>query len=94
MSRTLYALLFIATIGLSEKNAIAKYGKSKIKIYQSRFIPLYYALHDSNKTSVYMKLITIGVEEKIIGCHMIGLHTDEILQGFVDNFTYFILSYR
>ncbi len=72
----------VATIGLSEKDAIEKYGKRHIKIYQSRFIPLYYALHDNNKIPVYMKLITLGDQEKIIGCHLIGLHTDEILQGF------------
>jgi len=29
-----------------------------------------------------MKLIVLGEEEKIIGCHVIGLGADEMLQGF------------
>ena len=29
-----------------------------------------------------MKLITLKESEKIIGCHLIGLGADEILQGF------------
>jgi glutathione reductase (NADPH) len=29
-----------------------------------------------------MKLITIGDEEKVVGCHAIGEGADEMLQGF------------
>jgi glutathione reductase (NADPH) len=29
-----------------------------------------------------MKLITVGEEEKIVGCHVIGEGADEMLQGF------------
>lgn len=29
-----------------------------------------------------MKLVTIGVQEKIVGCHIIGHGADEMLQGF------------
>ena len=29
-----------------------------------------------------MKLIVLGEEEKVIGCHVIGLGADEMLQGF------------
>jgi glutathione reductase (NADPH) len=29
-----------------------------------------------------MKLITVGPEEKIVGCHVIGPGADEMLQGF------------
>jgi glutathione reductase (NADPH) len=29
-----------------------------------------------------MKLITVGANEKVIGCHIIGLGADEMLQGF------------
>jgi glutathione reductase (NADPH) len=29
-----------------------------------------------------MKLVTVGKEERIVGCHMIGDNVDEILQGF------------
>ena len=29
-----------------------------------------------------MKLITVGDEERIVGCHVIGPGADEMLQGF------------
>jgi glutathione reductase (NADPH) len=71
----------IGTVGLTEEDAIKQYGKEQIKIYQTRFTPLYYALSD-NKIPTVMKLITLGTEEKIIGLHVLGLGADEMLQGF------------
>jgi len=29
-----------------------------------------------------MKLVTLGREERVIGCHIVGLGADEMLQGF------------
>ena len=29
-----------------------------------------------------MKLITVGKDEKVIGCHIVGDFADEIIQGF------------
>ena len=34
------------------------------------------------KPKTAMKLVTVGAEEKIVGCHLIGLGADEMLQGF------------
>lgn len=71
----------IATIGLSEKDALEKYGPDQIKVYQSKFTPMYFALNDYRQKCV-MKLICYGKEEKIVGLHGIGLGVDEMLQGF------------
>lgn len=71
----------IGTIGLSEKDAIAKYGKDDIKVYKSRFTALYAAISGFRVPTV-MKLVVQGKNEKVIGCHMIGLNVDEMLQGF------------
>jgi len=70
----------IATIGITEDEARETYGDA-VKIYQTRFTPMYYAF-SSEKPKTIMKLICMGREEKIIGCHMIGMHVDEMLQGF------------
>lgn len=69
------------SVGLSEQEAIEKYGKNKIRIYQTRFIPMYDAL-SIDKTPTAMKLVTLGKKEKIIGLHVIGYGADEMLQGF------------
>lgn len=71
----------IATIGLSEEAAIAKYGEEEIKVYRSRFTPMYFALNDYRQ-KCEMKLVCLGKEEKIIGLHGIGIGVDEMLQGF------------
>ena len=71
----------IATIGLTEEAAIERYGKDQIKIYRSRFTPMYFALSDYRQ-KCEMKLICLGDEEKIIGLHGIGVGVDEMLQGF------------
>ncbi|OQO69718.1 glutathione-disulfide reductase [Enterococcus villorum] len=71
----------IATIGLSEEEAIEKYGSERIKIYRSRFTPMYFALNDYRQ-KCEMKLICVDEEEKIVGLHAIGVGVDEMLQGF------------
>ena len=36
----------------------------------------------TRKPRTEMKLICVGAEEKIVGCHILGLGADEMLQGF------------
>lgn len=71
----------IGTVGLTEDEARAKYGNDAVKIYRSRFNPMMYALGE-HKQPATMKLITVGDDEKIVGCHTIGDGSDEMLQGF------------
>lgn len=71
----------IGTIGLSEKQANDKYGAENVKVYKSRFTNLYCAISGHRMPTV-MKLVVTGDNEKVIGCHMIGLNVDEMLQGF------------
>jgi glutathione reductase (NADPH) len=70
----------IGSVGLSESEARARYGDS-IKVYVAEFTPMYHAM-TARKTRTDMKLVCTGPEEKIVGCHLIGLGADEILQGF------------
>lgn len=71
----------IATIGLTEEQAIHQFGKGDIKIYQTEFTDMFNALRASPMKTT-MKLIAQGKQEKIIGCHIIGYGADEMLQGF------------
>ena len=34
------------------------------------------------KPATVVKLIVVGPEERVVGCHMIGQAADEIIQGF------------
>ncbi|MBA2652833.1 MAG: glutathione-disulfide reductase [Tatlockia sp.] len=71
----------IGSVGLNEDEALAQYGQEKVKVYQTRFNPLFDALSEE-KTPTAMKIITLGEQEKIIGLHVIGHGADEMLQGF------------
>ncbi|MFT5712843.1 MAG: glutathione reductase (NADPH) [Glaciecola sp.] len=71
----------IGTMGLSEKEAVAKYGESNIKVYNSSFAAMYTAV-TSHRQATKMKLVCEGVNEKVVGLHGIGFGMDEILQGF------------
>ena len=72
------------TVGLTTEEAIAKYGKDNLKIYNTKFNPLYYAMmdDDSEKSGIAYRLICAGPEEKVVGLHMVGDSSAEILQGF------------
>jgi|UniRef100_A0A8J9SQ58 glutathione reductase (NADPH) len=75
----------IGTVGLTEPQAMAKYGPENIKLYTSTFVNLYYSMFDmepADKPKTYMKIICAGVEEQVVGLHLIGMAVDEILQGF------------
>ena len=75
----------IGTIGLTEKQAIEKYGESHVKVYRSKFANLYYGpwkVEPDDKPKTAMKLICAGEEELVVGLHVIGMGADEMLQGF------------
>lgn len=70
----------IGTIGLPEAKAREQYGDA-VKVYQTEFTPMYYSF-TKDKVKTVMKLIVVGEEEKIVGCHGIGKDIDEMMQGF------------
>jgi glutathione reductase (NADPH) len=70
----------IGTVGLTEDQAREQYGDD-MKVYETRFNPMVYAFSE-NKVATSMKLVTVGAEEKIVGCHVIGDGADEMMQGF------------
>ena len=71
----------IGTVGLTETQAIAKYGKEGIKVYTSSFTSMYTAL-GAHRQIAKFKLITAGKDEKVVGLHGIGHGVDEMIQGF------------
>ena len=71
----------IGTVGLSAAEAIDRHGASAVKTYTSGFVPMYHAM-TPRKPRAEMKLVTVGSEQRIVGCHVIGAGADEMLQGF------------
>lgn len=71
----------IATVGLSEPDALAKFGADAVKVYQTQFKPMLTAVN-AHEQVTKIKLVTVGNQETVVGCHIIGLAADEMLQGF------------
>ncbi|OJT13418.1 Glutathione reductase [Trametes pubescens] len=73
----------IGTVGLTEPEARKKYGDDNVKIYKSSFRALYFSMiPEEHKEPTVHKLVCVGPEERVVGIHIIGLGSDEIMQGF------------
>jgi glutathione reductase (NADPH) len=70
----------IGTVGLTEAQARERHGDA-VKVYRTDFTPLFHAF-TQRKVKCAMKLVTVGRDEKIVGCHVFGAGADEMLQGF------------
>ncbi len=69
----------IAAVGLTEHQATELYGKDNIKIYRTKFKSMATALPKRGAPCL-LKLVAIRNTGKIIGCHMVGEHSSEIIQ--------------
>jgi glutathione reductase (NADPH) len=50
---------------------------------KSNFRALYFSMVDEHhKEPTAYKLVCVGEEEKVVGVHIIGLGSDEVMQGF------------
>jgi glutathione reductase (NADPH) len=73
----------VGSVGLTEPEARKKYGDDAVKIYQASFTAMYYAMMEQeDKGPTAYKLVCVGKEEKVVGLHILGLGSGEILQGF------------
>ena len=73
----------VGTFGLSEPKAKEQYGEDKVKTYVSQFTPTYFSIMpDEHKVKSKYKLVCVGAEEKIVGLHIVGQGSSEIIQGF------------
>ena len=70
----------VATVGMTENEAIEKYGEPAIRVYRSRFRPMYYTLPNLEEKTL-MKLIVHVQNDKVLGAHMVGDSAAEIIQG-------------
>ena len=68
----------IGTVGLTEEKARGKY--QKITVYKSDFKPMKQTL-GGGAERIFMKLIVDADTDKVVGCHMLGEHAGEIIQG-------------
>jgi glutathione reductase (NADPH) len=69
----------IATVGLTEEEAVAEYGDD-LTVFESSFKPMKHTISGLAERSM-MKLLVHTSTDRIIGAHMVGPDAGEIVQG-------------
>ncbi|KAI8467436.1 MAG: hypothetical protein J3K34DRAFT_454500 [Monoraphidium minutum] len=69
----------IATVGLTEEQAVAELGD--VDVYTSSFRPMRNTVSGSPLRS-FMKLVVDAASQRVVGAHMVGDDSAEIMQGF------------
>ncbi|WP_394558383.1 glutathione-disulfide reductase [Aquipseudomonas alcaligenes] len=73
-----FSLPNIATVGLSEEQA--REQGHEVTVFESRFRPMKLTLTESQERTL-MKLVVDAKTDKVLGCHMVGPESGEIVQG-------------
>ena len=68
----------LGTVGLSEEQARCEY--KEIAVYTSDFKPMLQTL-GGGADRITMKLVVDTQTDRVVGCHMVGEHAAEIIQG-------------
>jgi glutathione reductase (NADPH) len=68
----------IGTVGLTEDQARKQYGE--VDVYQARFKPMKNTLSGRDERT-FMKLVVDAKSDRVVGCHMLGPDSPEIIQG-------------
>ena len=69
----------LASVGLSEEEAIQRHGPGGVRVHRARFRPMSQAL-PARGPRVLLKLVVELESGKVLGCHMVGEHSAEIIQ--------------
>jgi len=74
----------VGTIGLSETQARERFGDENIKVYKTEFVGMYYALMEPERKAKtrYKLIVNKADDERVVGLHIVGEGSAEILQGF------------
>ncbi|RUL62547.1 glutathione-disulfide reductase [Dyella dinghuensis] len=70
----------LGMVGLTEQHARARYGDD-IAVHTGRYTPLMFMVAGRSQQSV-VKIICVGTNHKVVGIHVLGPGSDELLQGF------------
>ncbi|GAB7364906.1 hypothetical protein MBLNU230_g5697t1 [Neophaeotheca triangularis] len=73
----------VGSVGMTEPEAREKHGDANVRVYNTSFTAMYYSMMEpEDKAPSSYKLICVGKEEKVVGLHILGAGSAEMLQGF------------
>ena len=77
--KAVFTIPEISTVGLSEEIAKKIYSEKTIKIFKCIFTPMSNTFK-KNKSKCMLKLVVNNLNDKVLGCHMFGEASSEIIQ--------------
>ena len=69
----------LASVGLSEEEAVQRYGAEGVRVHRARFRNLRQSLPKRGPRCL-LKLVVEASNDRVLGCHMVGSHAGEIIQ--------------
>jgi len=80
---TVFTPLEYGCCGLSEEEAVARYGAEGVEVYHSSFTPLEWTVAHRPANKCYVKLIVNKADgNRVVGFHILGPHAGEVTQGW------------
>lgn len=81
---TVFTPIEYSCVGLSEDDAIAKYGADRIEVYHREFTPLEWSLSQNRHGSNAFAKVIIDKsnDEQVLGIHYVGPNAGEVMQGY------------
>jgi thioredoxin reductase (NADPH) len=81
---TVFTPMEYGCCGLSEEDAIARFGGENVEVYHSNFTPLEWAIVESRPhDKCYVKLIVHKADsDRVVGFHIFGPNAGEVTQGW------------
>ena len=70
----------LGMVGLTEQQARARHGNA-VNVHSGRYTPLQWMVAGRSEQCV-VKLVTVGEDRLVVGIHVFGPGSDELLQGF------------
>lgn len=71
----------LATVGLTEQEAVNQHGEADIRVFKSEFRPMKHTLSGLPERN-FMKIVVHRETDRVLGMHMVGHGAAEIMQGF------------
>lgn len=78
IATAVFCLPNIATVGLSEEQAISE--GYKVSVFTSKFRPMKLSFTQQTER-IFMKLVVDKLTDRVLGCHMVGPDAGELIQG-------------
>jgi glutathione reductase (NADPH) len=77
--RAVFSQPELASVGLSEEEAVERLGAEGVRVHRARFRPMSQAL-PGRDPKVLLKLVVAREGGRVLGAHMVGEHAAEIIQ--------------